>query len=107
MSNRAFLPEPCVLGQLKQVLASLSSTLAEADRLVRALSPDSTPGPTVNLDEFLSGLEPDVRSQLDPRTKVRLSLYAVDGMVHASRDDLRAILRLLVERAKIELTDDG
>jgi signal transduction histidine kinase len=91
-------------------LAELYNALAKAERMLDALNPPAmhraSPGP-IQLDDFVSLQEAEVRQQMDASTTLRLDLDANDGIVQADGDELRAILRTLIDNLRSTMRNGG
>jgi len=89
-------------------LADLYNALAKAERMLDAMAPSAMPSPDrIQLDDFVSLQEAEVRQQIDPSTTLRLDLHANDGTVQADGDQLRAILRTLIDNVRSTMPRDG
>jgi hypothetical protein len=91
-------------------LADLYNALAKAERMLDAMNPSVPHRPSperIHLDDFVSLQEADVRQQIDASTTLRLDLYANDGAVQADSEELRAILRTLVDNIRSTMPKGG
>lgn len=92
-------------------LAELRQSLAEADHLAEALlHRTATVGvelPPLDVDYFLSSIEPNLNSMLGFGTTLSLRLAATGGVVASDQDDLEIILEQLLVAAVRAIPSGG